>query len=266
MEVTPGSTQPTCAVHPGMMGLGVCTRCGAFACANCLRMNAHGMAICERCQEREPEGLLPWDRRGELGTLKAFFKTCVEVMLRPGPTFSESRTEGTLGSSLLFALMCGFLAFFTTGLLYAVVFGAMSFVLPSGTGKGPTPTEFRVIMGVMMAVWTLLAPVFAVATTVINAGIDHLVLRMGGITRGFLVTLRANALSQAPYALGVIPFCGMQVAPFWTMVARVFAYRGQHRTTWGVAAAGALLAPLATIVLCGGAYIAMLVYVLNRQP
>src|SRR3712207_8082981 len=63
------------------------------------------------------------------------YTTLFRSLLRPGPTFSESRTEGTAGSSLLFALMCGFLAFFTTGLLYAVVFGVIFLARPSGTGK-----------------------------------------------------------------------------------------------------------------------------------
>ena len=265
LEVAPGSTEPTCAVHPRMKGLGVCSRCGAFACASCLHANPQGLAICASCHEREPDVLLPWDRREELGTFKAFYKTCVEVLLRPGPTFSESRTEGTVGSSLLFSLLCGFLAFFTTGIVYAVFFGAMSMALPSDTGEGPSPSEFRWIMVAMMGAWIVLAPVMAVVTTVVNAAIDHLVLRMCGVTRGFQVTLRANALSQAPYALGVVPICGAQVAPIWTMVARVFAYRGQHRTTWGVAALGALLAPMATLCLCGSAYVAMLVFIMNNK-
>ena len=90
-------------------------------------------------------------------------------------------------------------------------------------------------------------------------------LRMGGVTRGYQVTLRAHAFSQAPWILGVVPFIGMQVGPIWALVARVFAYRGLHRTTWGVAIAGALVAPALTCLLCGGGYFALLAATLGRM-
>ncbi len=260
IELTPGASQPACMLHPTLLSLGTCGRCGAFTCARCLRTNPLGGVCCERCLERERDAPLPWDRREELGTLKAFFKTCMDVMLRPGPTFSASarHTRATMGSSLLFSFLCALVSCITLGLTYAGMVGIMMLVVPRlDPTAGPQQGVLQSMMLGMLGFWGLLAPVVAVAITVLSAGVDHLVLRLAGATQGFQVTLRANALSQAPSVLGLIPLFGMQVAPFWILMARVFAYRGLHQTTWGRAVAGTLVGPLASCLLCGGSQLAL---------
>jgi hypothetical protein len=133
---------------------------------------------------------------------------------------------------------------------------------PIGDGSG---LVFMRWLGVGMFVATvLLGPPLSVLMTLLGAGVDHLVLRAGGVTRPFNVTLRAHSLSEAAWALGIVPFIGAQVAPVWALVSRVFAYRGLHRTTTGTALAGALVAPLATCCLCGGGYIAILIAIFSR--
>ena len=268
LELTPGlSSEPACAVHPRMRSLGTCERCGAFACARCLRLGATGQAICERCQERERDAPLPWDRREELGTLKAFWKTCVEVLLRPQVTFSAARTQGSVGSSLLFSLLCSLAGMLTSLLVYMVIFGLFFLFMPTPAGAKEDPRAmFPLMMVIMFVFWGVVGPLLSVAHTVVSAAIDHVVLRLAGATRGFQVTLRANALSQAPYLLGLIPLLGMQVAPFWTMVARVFAYRGLHQLKWGPAVAGALVAPVLGFLLCGGAYLAFFLAMMRQLP
>ncbi|QRK09655.1 YIP1 family protein [Archangium violaceum] len=263
LEAVPGSTEPTCAVHPTLRGLATCERCGAFACAGCLRSGVSGEAVCEACAAREPNLPMPWDEREELGTLKAFWKTCVTVLLRP-ETFSRARSEGSASSSLLFVLLCSLPPFFVTGLTYLGMFILMPAMFPLPQKEGQPEVPFALMGMGMFVASILLGPVMLVAMTVINAGIDHLVLRMGNVTRGFQVTLRAHALSQAPWVLGVVPFIGAQVAPFWALVARVFAYRGLHRTTWGVAVAGALLGPALFCFLCGGSYMALILFAASQ--
>jgi hypothetical protein len=267
IEVAPGGAEPACALHPTLHGLGICGRCGTFACAMCLRADSQGQVRCERCLEREPDVLLPWDRRGELGTFMAFWKTFVEVLLRPG-TLSTVRAEGTVGSSLLFALLCSLPSCVVTGITYLGLFSFMSQLFPvPGTEAGSETSSEQIFQWVGLATFgflVLLGPPLSVLFTLLNAGVDHLFLRMGGITRDFAVTLRANALSQAPMVLGGVPLIGAQVAPFWVLVARVFAYQGLHRTTWGVAAAGALAAPLTFCLLCGGSYVALLAAAMSR--
>ncbi|WNG50678.1 YIP1 family protein [Archangium minus] len=263
LEAVPGGTEPTCAVHPTLRSLATCERCGAFACARCLRSGARGEAVCEACLAREPNLPVPWDEREELGTFKAFWKTCVNVLLRP-EFFSRARAEGSASSSLLFVLLCSLPPCFVTGLTYLGMFSFMPAMFPIPRAEDQPNVPFEWIGVAAFVASILLGPVMAVATTVLGAGLDHLVLRMGNVTRGFQVTLRAHALSQAPWVLGVVPFIGTQVAPFWALVARVFAYRGLHRTTWGVAVAGALLGPGLLCCLCGGSYIAAVMFFVSQ--
>ena len=78
--------------------------------------------------------------------------------------------------------------------------------------------------------------------------------------------LLAGALSMAPYAVGLIPLCGLYVFPIWSLVLKVFAYRAFHRTTGGKAAAGALL-PLAVLMVLGTMlYAVVVIAVLALAP
>jgi hypothetical protein len=225
--------------------------------------------LCAACHAREPAGLLAWDRRDELGTLKAFWKTCIDLMLRPMPTLEGARPTGSLGSSLFFALLCSVTGYLMTGLFYTVVIGAMfSFLTPPAT---PPPNAMdadstrAMVMGTF-GIWTLLTPVFGVLATLISSCFDHLVLKLAGAQRSFEVTLRANALSQGPMLLGLIPFISLYVAPFWSIGLRVVTYRALHRTGWGTAVAGALAAPALLCVGCGGCYALLFMRMLHSLP
>jgi hypothetical protein len=265
LEAVPGSTHPVCAAHPTLRSLATCERCGAFACARCLRPGPQGETLCARCQQLEPDVPVPWDLRGELGTLRAFWKTLVQVLIQPN-SFAQARAEGRARDSLLFVLLCSLPACFMMGLIYLVIFGAMpslamAFAPPDQPPKDTSGLGMMPWLGAgLFVAFTFLGPLVSVAMTVVGAGLDHLVLRASGATRSFQVTLRAHSLSQAPWALGVVPFLGTQIAPFWALVARVFAYRGLHRTTWGPAIAGALLVPLTTCCMCGGGYLALILF------
>jgi hypothetical protein len=262
VELDATSPEPTCAVHPRLRALAPCSRCGNFACALCFSANPPGEPTCQTCAQREPDGLIAWDQRHQLGLPKAFWKTCVDVMLRPSPTFSTLRPGDTAGSSLLFAFLCSFVGVATTALLYAALFAVIP--LDQDSTSQLSQGTMRLIMVGMSASWVLLAPLFNLAATLLSSAVDHLVLRLAGAERNFQVTLRANALSQAPFLLGLIPICSLYIAPFWTLVARVFAYRGLHRLTWGPAVAGALVAPLLSCLLCGGGYVALLWYAFSH--
>lgn len=252
-EAIPGGSEPTCAFHPHRVSLAICDRCGSFACAECLRLNSRQEVVCQRCHALDQDAPLPWDQREELGTFTAWWKTVVHVMLHPD-TFPTHRPEGSAGGSMLFALLCSLPTSFMMGLLYLGVFALVPSLFEKELGEetvqgwmGPFMFAFCMVVG----------PLFSLAATVIFAGLDHLVLMLGGVNRGFQVTFRAHALSQAPWVLGLVPCVGVYVAPFWALVARAFAYRGLHRTTWGVALAGSLLTPLLSCCMCGGAYLFM---------
>ncbi len=264
-EAIPGASEPVCAVHPHLLSLHACERCGAFACPQCLRSGDRGEALCATCHERTPVGQVPWDRREELGTLRAFWDTCLEIILRPTPTFERMRPGGTVGSSLGFAMLCSFVGIFTTALLYM----AFMLVLPMlGMEKNDIgdPARFRGVMVGVFVGWMVLAPIGGLLTTLLSSSVDHLMLRLVGTERSFEVTLRGNALSQAPFLLGLLPFCSLYVAPFWSVGLRVVAYKNLHATSWGKAALGAFAGPLLTCLVCGGGYLAILLAALARAP
>jgi hypothetical protein len=253
LEAGPGSAEAVCAVHPERRSLAACTRCGSFSCAECLRQGAEGEPVCAACDAREPAALLAWDRREELGTLRAYWETCMDVLFRPGPTFQRMRPHGSMGSSLFFAMLCNLASFFTTGLLYAGVLAVFPFP-ETAENDNVSVGAIRAMGAGMFLVFSLLAPLGGVVATLISSAVDHLLLKLGGAERPLEVTMRANAISQAPLLLGLIPICSLYIAPFWVVGLRVFAYRSLHRTSWGKAVLGALAVPLLVCCGCGGFY------------
>ncbi|MFE8602495.1 YIP1 family protein [Archangium violaceum] len=247
-ESTPDSAEPTCAYHPHRVSLAICDRCGTFACAECLRLNSRQEVVCQRCHALENDSPLPWDQREELGTFTAWWKTLVSVMLHPS-TFSTARPDGYVGESLLFAALCAMPSCLVGGLSYMGVLSSMPLLLPE---EARSTANFPAWMGLMLVAILLVAgPLFSIAFALIQAGLDHLVLKMGGVTRGYSVTLRAHAFSGAPLVIGAVPCIGPYVAPVWILVARVYAYRGLHQTSWGVALVGCLTVPLLSCCLVG---------------
>lgn len=257
-EAVPGSSEPVCAVHPQMLSLRACERCGNFACARCLRQSDRGEALCESCHARTPSGQLPWDRREELGTLKAYWETCLDLMFRPLPTFERMRPTGSMGSSLGFAMLSGFVAIFTTMLIYMGLMALFPIPMDRMESDNTSPAELRGFMVGIFGMWIVLAPLLGLVFTLFTSALDHLMLRLTGTEQTFEVTLRGNAFSQAPFLLGLVPFCSLYVAPFWALGLRVIAYRHLHTTTWGKAALGALAVPVLSCLVCGGGYLALI--------
>src|SRR3712207_3108592 len=82
-----------CAAHPDRVARQPCPRCGTFGCEECLGDPLR--PLCLGCRAREANEPLPWDIRGELGTLRAFFQTGVALMFRPLRHIERARPEGS---------------------------------------------------------------------------------------------------------------------------------------------------------------------------
>jgi len=257
------SVQAACAIHAERPAVAACNRCGTFSCDECLSRTPVGsLPVCSACVERMSVSQLPWDYRADLGWAKAWFKSLGPILLRPGVTFSTAKTEGDIGGSLLFSFLSWFVAFIPSFVIFAI-FGAM---LPSIIGGSTTgSTEWRnILLGSygIMAIFLVAMTLFGMISTVIMAAFDHLVLLMFGKPQSFETTLRGASLSLAPYVLGLIPICGLYIAPIWSLIAKIFAYKGLHRTSAGVAVLGALAAPVLLFILGCGLYMIGLLAVL----
>jgi hypothetical protein len=240
-------TWATCAVHPSFQALGPCPRCGTFACPQCMVLLANGDSLCRACESKGVL-MLPWDDREQLGTMRAFFKTCVAMILRPGLTAATAGREGSLAASLLFALLAYGFASLSTGVIYGVVIGGV--IGGERLDGSATPLWQIPAFAVGGALATVLSFVgLQLGGLVVLSGLEHLALRLvGARPHSFRVTVRAYALSLGPSLVGVVPYCSLYVLPVWSLALRVFTYRAMHQTTTGKAVAAAL-APTLLLLL-----------------
>ena len=198
-----------CAQHPDVQATQTCPRCGSFVCATCLISQPGGEELCTACVGRDHGALLPWDRRAELGTMRAYFKTCLTLMGSPGLALSKAPQGGTVGSSLLFAMISSYAAMLTTFALYALLGVAMlGFAKRWGGGDSTDAMKnfpllaMQIYFGVMALVGPPIGAVFSLALS----ALDHLALRIVGAKPvSWEVTWRGYALGMAPSILGVIP-------------------------------------------------------------
>jgi hypothetical protein len=253
-----------CKQHPDVAAVQTCPRCGSYACTQCLVTRPSGAVVCSACIEREPDELLPWDRREELGLFKAYWKTCWQLLQSPTKTLNAAPREGSVGSSSLFVILSGYAGLLTTMLVYALFASAMFQFVAKDLSKTPNAPPTWVVP-VAFGVYVILGPVFLLASTMVLSAVDHLMLKIvGAKPAAWSVTFRAHALSMAPYLIGLVPFCGLYVYPFWAIVLRVFAYRALHRTTTGKAVAGALVPTLSLAFCCGGGYVALIAFAISQ--
>ncbi|HEX4620147.1 MAG TPA: zinc-ribbon domain-containing protein [Myxococcaceae bacterium] len=253
-----------CAKHHDVAAAHTCARCGSYACTQCLVTRPSGELYCAACAEREPQELLPWDRREELGTLKAYWKTCMLLIQSPTKTFNAAPREGNVGSSALFVLLSGYAGLLTTMLMYVVLFGAMFATMGKELSQGAYPPPVWLFPAIFGA-FAIFGPLFQVPATMALSALDHLMLKLIGAQPGtWAVTYRAHALSMAPFLIGLVPICGLYVYPIWSIVLRCLAYRGLHKTTTGKAVAGALVPTFSMAFCCGGGYVALIAFAISQ--
>ncbi len=232
-----------CAAHPEVRATGSCSRCGTFGCGACLEQRGADW-LCPRCRARV--SVLPWDERESLGLWRAWWRTSVQLLSSPTQTLGGAAPDAPLGSSMLYAALSTAAGFGPTLLMYAVIYIPLAQLGSKGAGFGVASA----VVPVVMVAYLLFLMAMQLAGVLVLSGLDHLGLMLAGAQpKAYTVTVRAHALSMAPYLVGLVPVCGFYVFPVWSLVVRVMANLHFHRTTAGKAA-GAVLLPL--LLLCGG--------------
>jgi hypothetical protein len=225
-----------------------------------------GDALCRACLKRQRPDLLPWDRRHEEGVVRAYWRTSVQLIQSPAATFGRIRPDGSLAGSFGYALLSNLVGLLTTGLLYALLLAGFGLAASQEPEGDPGPALALGMGAATLAFFWLLGPLVGAGLTIVNAALDHLVLKLVGASPGpWTVTMRGAALSMAPYLVGLVPLCGLYLFPLWALVLRVFAYRGLHRTSGVRAAVGALAVPVLGFLLTVAMYVALVALAVSGQ-
>ncbi len=223
------------------------------ACGRSLRIPEVGAGSEEPVVPASPAGeaggsSLPWqDRDSYPSVFSALWETLKAVLFSPGPAFSGARVEGTLGESLIFALIVGTIGGYA-GLFWQILFQAI------GAFAGPAGRQMwgraALGLGLFIVLALIMVPVVVVIGTFLASGIVHVCLMLvGGANRSFEATFTVVA-----YALGctalfqIVPICGGLVSSVWTLVVEIMGLSEIHETSGGRAA----LAVFLPVIFCCG--------------
>lgn len=191
-----------------------------------------------------PRSGLPWDRRAELGLVKAFIETLQMIMARPTTAFTAMKREGGLWEPLLYALIGGT---FGTVVNFIYRFG-LHVVTGDAFGGGSWDRSWGSIGLLFLIVFS---PLLVIIGTFLAAGIIHLCLLMvGGARQPFETTFRVVCFTTGSVnPLQIVPLCGWLIAPVWALVLYCIGLARAHETDTGRAVLAVFL-PL--VICCGG--------------
>lgn len=255
-ELPPGAR---CAVHEEADAVFVCGRCGTFGCLACVFAGTdRGTAICRACAARGLPEPIPWERRRELGWIRAFWQTTKLVSAQPTRFFATPTTESGLLGPMLYAVLA-----YTVGLALQLLSMGLAMVVTGGglalfgepTG-GAVLATYGLCFGVGMLPFTLASyPVYAILGALTAGGLGHGTLVLfKARTASFEQSLRAVCFANAPYFWTWVPCVGWFLSWPWVWAAEVIALRETHRTGTDKAAFAALGHRLLFTLLVIGVY------------
>src|SRR5437867_4025985 len=188
----------------------------------------------------------PWEDRGSIGVIGAFFKTCFRSMFKPADLLDAIRRPETGGDSRSFAIGCGLM----WG-LSALIHGYLYYrhMLSEETRTATSTTEDRItVLGQPWAIWCVIAAILAVIGVLLFQKIGSSV---------YYSLVATEMKSKAPpilaynifgYCLGpsllaIIPIAGPPLAVIWITIA--LAIGGATRLK--ISVKGAVIASLVSI-------------------
>lgn len=255
----------TCPTHEAVATF-ICTRCGTFGCPECVFSAVKDKEVCTACAQQGLGEPVPWERRREVGTWKAFWSTTKLVMTQPTRFFRTPTTHGNAFAAVAHGVITVsiglFLAYALAGLLMMLAGGGIAMFAP---GREAQP--LGAILGTYGCVFLGLSPFFAVLAGPMNAlmgqvfaaACAHGTLALAKKTRGsFEDTLRVTSYSNAPYILQFVPLLGT-VTWFWVVSIEVIGLREVHKcgTDWAAVAAIGYRLAFAFVIIAG--YVALIV-------
>lgn len=248
-------------MHPEVDATFICTRCGTFACEACRFSAVKGREVCDACAQKGLGEPIPWERREELGSWAAFWKT-VRLASRSPTAFFRTPTTT---DSVLPAMVHGVLTF-TVGLMLSYLVAGLLVMLGGGATALFMQDQAGETLGSVLGVYgcfiagmspaaLLFGPANALMGLVTAAAAAHGVLAIFKKARGgFEDTLRAVCYANSPYVWSWIPVLG-SFTWFWMIGLEVVALRETHEcgSDWAAIAAIGY-----RVVLIGGLFVGYL--------
>ncbi|MBV9999565.1 MAG: YIP1 family protein [Verrucomicrobia bacterium] len=186
-----------------------------------------------------------WERRHEVGVVRAYFLTIREVLFESGITFANFNPNANLLEPTWFFLI-------TIAIQAVFAFGFQLLTLPHNRAALDVQRQLNLsLLGFLLLLPLLL--VFGVLVTLVAnfvlAGLYHAVLKLlGGTSLTYRATYRVVTYSHAAQIFGVVPCLGPIVAIVMFLVAASTGLQRVHQTQYWKAVV-ALVVPY---LLCFG--------------
>ncbi len=200
-----------------------------------------------------------WERRKELGLLKALTQTWKEVLFNPNVSFSRMKTSGGYAAPFLFNLtMVVIYAFFTT-IYQLLISGVLAAAGASHNGSN-SMNSLGVALPPLLNVGAMVVLIpLLVGFTFVNAGITHLCLALfKGTSKSYEATYRVLCYSYSTWIFALVPCAGGIVSSIWGVVSTIIGLSKVHRTE-GWRAAVAVLLP---VFVCMGIFIVVYIAII----
>jgi hypothetical protein len=251
-----------CAVHTGDGATFTCTRCGTFGCDACAFSRLEGREICRACAKEGLNEPIPWERRADVGRIRAFWETSKILLRSPRAFYKTPAVEDGLLGAATYGI-----AVYTVGqLVWTVTLFGFFAIASAVIGVVAESAEVGGLMAGYSICWMLLAvpitlgqaPLYGIFGILGGGGLTHLSLRLFKSARvDFQGTLRAVSYANAPYILYVIPLLGIIVSWFWVLYLEIVGVREAHGIGTDRAAAAVLGWRILLIALVIGGYAAL---------
>ncbi len=187
-----------------------------------------------------------WERREQIGFVRAIWETAKGALFEPSKTFREMKRTGGLGAPYFFYLICGVAgSLFMLALLMMFVFPMIATIMNEAAKSGQkVPAIFTGGIGVIVViVYAVMIVAMQAIVPFVASGILHLCLVMIGAARQpFETTFRTWCYAHGSgMLLMLIPVCGWAVAGVWAIVVSCIGLARAHEITTGKAVLAVLL-------------------------
>jgi hypothetical protein len=181
------------------------------------------------------------------------WETIKGVLINPAQTFAGMRTEGGIGTPILYAIILGSIGGII-GIIWQGLIYTLDFMVNEEIAKYAANSILLIFMAIFM-------PLLVTIGLFISSGIAHVCLIIvGGANKNFEATFRVFAYTNGSVALfQIVPFCGGIVGGIWGLICNIIGLKEAHETTTGKAVLAILLPVILFIFCCGGAILLLLI-------